>query len=174
MLRQDRPARFLEQVKGGGPLTITHPDMRRYFMLINEAVQLVLHAAAQDRADRIYVLQMGEQIRVLDLARNLIRLFGMVPDRDIQIVFSGIRPGEKLQEELLCVGEVAEPSTVEGILEVQPAPLTEHQTLLVQLAALERFASRNDAPAVLRQLRVIVSDYQQDADTASESTLATA
>ena len=166
--------RFLEQVKGGGPLTITHPDMRRYFMLINEAVQLVLHAAAQDRADRIYVLQMGEQIRVLDLARNLIRLSGLVPDRDIQIVFSGIRPGEKLQEELLCVGEVAEPSTVEGILEVQPAPLTEHQTLLVQLAALERFASRNDAPAVLQQLRVIVSDYQQDTDTASESTVATA
>ena len=166
--------RFLEQIKGGGPLTITHPDMRRYFMFINEAVQLVLHAAAQDRADRIYVLQMGEQIRVLDLARNLIRLSGLVPDRDIQIVFSGIRPGEKLQEELLCVGEVAEPSTVEGILEVQPAPLTEHQTLLVQLAALERFASRNDAPAVLQQLRVIVSDYQQDADTASESTVATA
>ena len=166
--------RFLEQIKAGGPVTITHPDMRRYFMLINEAVQLVLHAAAQDRADRIYVLQMGEQIRVLDLARNLIRLSGLVPDRDIQIVFSGIRPGEKLQEELLCVGEVAEPSTVEGILEVQPAPLTEHQTLLVQLAALERFASRNDAPAVLQQLRVIVSDYQQDADTASESTVATA
>ncbi len=90
------------------------------------------------------------------------------------VVFSGIRLGERLQEELLCVGEVAEPSTVEGILEVQPAPLTEHQTLLVQLAALERFASRNDAPAVLQQLRVIVSDYQQDADTASESTVATA
>ena len=166
--------RFLEQVKGGGPLTITHPDMRRYFMLINEAVQLVLHAASQERADRIYVLQMGEQVRVLDLARNLIRLFGMVPDRDIQIVFSGIRPGEKLQEELLCVGEVAEPSTVEGILEVQPASLTEHQALLVQLGALERFAAHNDVPAVLQQLHVIMSDYQQDADTASESTVATA
>ena len=75
--------RFLDQIKAGGPLTITHPDRRRYFMLINEAVQIVLHAASQERADRIYVLQMGEQVRVLDLAHNLIRLSGLVPDRDL-------------------------------------------------------------------------------------------
>ena len=97
-----------------------------------------------------------------------------MPDRDIQIVFSGIRPGEKLQEELVGAGELAEPSAVEGILEVQPAPLTEHQTLQVHVAALERFASRNDVPAVLQQLRVVASDYEQDADTASVSTSATA
>ena len=157
--------RFLEQIKAGGPLTITHPDMRRYFILINEAVQLVLHAASQERADRIYVLQMGEQVRVLDLAHNLIRLSGLVSDRDIQVVCSGIRPGEKLQEELVCVGDVAEPSAVEGILEVQPVPLPDHQTLLAQLAALDRSASRNDAPVMLQQLRVIVSDYQQNAGT---------
>ena len=166
--------RFLGQIKAGGPLTITHPDMRRYFMLIGEAVQLVLHLAAQDREDRIYVLQMGEQVRVLDLARNLIRLSGLAPDRDIEIVFSGIRPGEKLQEELVSRLEMAEPSSVEGILQVQPAPVSQHQTLLAQIATLERFASRNDAPAVLKQLRVIVSDYEQAADTASEPTIATA
>ena len=166
--------RFLEQIKAGGPLTITHPDMRRYFMLIGEAVQLVLHAASQERADRIYVLQMGEQVRVLDLACNLIRLSGLVPDRDIEIVFSGIRPGEKLQEELVGLVEVVEPSAVEGILQVQPAPLGAHQTLLAQFACLERFASRNDATAVLQQLRVIVSDYEQDADTAAVPTVATA
>ena len=166
--------RFLEQIKAGGPLTVTHPEMRRFFMLISEAVQLVLHAAAQERADRIYVLQMGEQVRVLDLARNLIRLSGLVPDRDIQIVFSGIRPGEKLQEELVCVGEVAEPSTIEGILQVQPAPQPEHQTLQGQLAALERLAFHNDVPGVLQQLHVIVSDYQEDEGIALESTSATA
>lgn len=157
--------RFLEQIGTGGPLTITHPDMRRYFMLINEAVQLVLHAASQERADRIYVLQMGEQVRVLDLAHNLIRLSGLVPGRDIQVVFSGIRPGEKLQEELVCVGEVAEQSAVDGILEVQPVPLPEHQALLAQLAALERSASRNDAALAQRQLRGILADDQQDAGT---------
>jgi O-antigen biosynthesis protein WbqV len=92
-------------------------------------------------------------------------LSGLVPNRDIQVVFSGVRPGEKLQEELVCVGEVAEPSAVAGILEVQPVPLPEHQALLAQLAALEQSASRNDAPVVLRQLRVIVSDYQHDAAT---------
>jgi len=138
-------------------------------MLINEAVQLVLHAASQERADRIYVLQMGEQVRVLDLAHNLIRSSGLVPDREIQVVFSGIRPGEKLQEELVCMGEVAELSAVAGILEVQPVPLPEHRALLAQLAALELSASRNDAPVVLRQLRVIVSDYQQDAGMKPQS-----
>ena len=91
------------------------------FQLISEAAQLVLHAAAQDRADRIYVLQMCEQVRLLDLARNLIRLSGFVTGGDIQIVYSGIRPGEKLQEELVGMGQVAEPSTVEGILQVQAA-----------------------------------------------------
>ncbi len=109
-----------------------------------------------------------------DLAHNLIRLSGLVPDRDIQVVFSGIRPGEKLQEELVCVGEVAEPSAVEGILEVQPVPLPEHQTLLAQLAALERSASRNDAAVALQQLRVIVSDDQQDAGTEPLSMLTAA
>ena len=166
--------RFQAQIRAGGPLTVTHPDMRRYFMLISEAVQLVLHAAAQERADRIYVLQMGEQVRVLDLARNLIRLSGLVPDRDIKIEFSGIRPGEKLYEELVYAGEVAEPSGVDGILQVQPAPLPEQQTLLAQIATLERLASRNDAPAVLRQLQVIVSDYRQDADAESVPTSASA
>ncbi len=156
--------RFMEQIKAGGPITITHPDMRRYFMLISEAVQLVLHAAAQERADRVYVLQMGEQVRVLDLARNLTRLSGLVPERDIQFVFSGIRPGEKLQEELVCGGEVSTPSPIDGILEVAAAPLTDQEQLEAQLAALERSAVRNDASEVLRQLRVVVGDYHQSVE----------
>jgi FlaA1/EpsC-like NDP-sugar epimerase len=159
--------RFLAQIKAGGPLTVTHPDMQRYFMLIQEAVQLVLHAAAQDEATPIYALQMGEQVSVLDLARNLIRLSGLVPDRDIQIVFSGIRPGEKLEEELVGDAELAEPSTVDGVLHVHPGPLPAHQTLRVQVEALEHFASRNDAPGVLRQLRLIVSGCEQDSDSVS-------
>jgi FlaA1/EpsC-like NDP-sugar epimerase len=150
---------FVEQIKTGGPVTVTHPDMRRFFMLIPEAVQLVLHAAAQAEAGAVYVLEMGEQVKLLDMARNLIRLSGFVPEDDIEIVFTGLRPGEKLSEELIGDDERAEASSVEKVQRVRSSSVPNSALLGAQVAELERMAFEGDADGTLRQLVSIVPAF---------------
>ncbi len=107
---------FQQQIDAGGPITVTHPEVRRYFMTIPEAVQLVLHAATIGRGGEVFVLDMGEQIRVADLARDMIRLHGLKEGRDIEIVYTGLVPGEKMNEELFYAGDLVEVTTHPKIL----------------------------------------------------------
>ena len=151
---------FLEQIKGGGPVTITHPDMRRYFMLIPEAVQLVLQAAALGEEGALYVLDMGDEIRVVDMARNLIRLSGFIPEREIPIIYIGVRPGEKLSEELVASDETLEASRLEGIRRVRSAGDLALASLERSIADLERFAEKGAVGAVMQHLGAMVPTFR--------------
>ncbi len=151
---------FLEQIKTGGPVTVTHPEMRRFFMLITEAVHLVLQAAPLAKGGDIFVLDVGEQVRILDLARNLIRLSGFVPDAEIPITIIGPRPGERLCEELIGADEIAEPVPAERILRVIPSSPPNPEWLEREVAELEHLAAGDDVKAVIDQLRRLVPTYR--------------
>lgn len=151
---------FMGQIRAGGPVTVTHPQMQRYFMLIPEAVQLVLHAAGIGKDGEIYVLEIGEPIMVVEMARTLIRLSGFVPDIEIPIVFIGPRPGEKLVEELVGVGEKAEPSGVPQILRVRSEAAPHPSWLREEISVLERMAAQADERGVVKQLGIIVPTFR--------------
>lgn len=150
---------FLRQIKEGGPVTVTHPAISRYFMTIPEASQLVLRASTLAKGGEIFVLDMGEQVKVVELARQMIRLAGFVPEEEIPIVYTGLRPGEKLYEELVERGEVVEPSGVEKIQRVHPHVLPDATCLAQQIALLEQLAVRGDAQAVVPVLRKMVPTF---------------
>ncbi len=153
---------FLDQIKAGGPVTVTHPEVQRYFMLIPEAVQLVLQAATLDTSGATYVLDMGEQIKVVELARNMIRLSGYIPDDEIPITFVGLRPGEKLYEELVDTEETVQPSSVGKIQRVTPRQLPPSAALALQVENLEYLAQLNDTKSVMEAICRLVPTFRPD------------
>jgi FlaA1/EpsC-like NDP-sugar epimerase/lipopolysaccharide/colanic/teichoic acid biosynthesis glycosyltransferase len=165
--------RFQEQIRDGGPVTVTHPEIRRYFMLIPEAVQLVLQAATIGEQGHIYILDMGEQIKVLDIARSLIRLSGLNPGKDIPIRFVGLRPGEKLYEELVGEGEIAVRSSLEKILQIRTVSKLDFEEFREKLAALEAASYRGEASVLLERLKEIVPMFRACVSDAEPSTVPT-
>src|SRR5204862_8067106 len=113
---------FRRQIEKGGPVTVTHPEMTRYFMTIPESVSLIVQAGAIGGRGQVYVLDMGEPVKILELARNMIRLSGKEPETEIPIAFVGVRPGEKLHEELWTDGETVGPTPHPKILRAARPP----------------------------------------------------
>ena len=148
---------FEKQIKAGGPVTVTHPDIIRFFMTIPEAVGLVLQAGAYAKGGEIFVLDMGEPMKILDLARNMIRMSGYIPDEDIKIEFTGLRPGEKLYEETLMDEEGLQDTANHMIHIGKPIEVNE-EVFFEQLREL-REATRKDLPSIKKVVADIVPTY---------------
>ena len=144
---------FNKQIAAGGPVKVTHPDVTRYFMTIPEAAGLVLQSAAQGSGGEIFVLDMGKPVKIVDLARQLIELSGLLPDEDIEIVFTGLRPGEKLFEELSHKGENITPTNHPKIMRFicAPLPLKEVRAHLNQLSDALNVAESNQLKLMLKK-----------------------
>ena len=152
---------FQEQIRKGGPVTVTHPEMKRYFMSTSEAVLLVLEAGAIGQGGEIFVLDMGEPIKIVDLAREMIRLSGYEPDVDIPIVFSRIRPGEKLFEELLGTEEDVEPTAYQKILKLKDSKIRNAPAILKKIDNLIQFSYQEETKTkILELLKEIVPTYK--------------
>jgi FlaA1/EpsC-like NDP-sugar epimerase len=157
---------FLRQIRAGGPVTVTHPEMRRYFMTIPEAVQLVLQAGALGRGGEVFVLDMGEQIRVYDIATDLIRLSGLEVGADIEIKFTGVRPGEKLYEEMFFTAENVLPTDHPKVLRARNGLLAEGT--VKRIDSLMRATDQGRPEDEVRKLlQTLVPDFHPHGATSS-------
>jgi FlaA1/EpsC-like NDP-sugar epimerase len=168
---------FKQQIANGGPVTITHPDMYRYFMTIPEAVYLVLQAASMENGGETFVLNMGEPVRILDLAEDLIRLSGLEPHRDIEIAYTGIRPGEKLTEELWDEGTPLAPTLHPDIFRLEDSASPSTLNLPHAIESLSRLCRANDTDAVINLLDELIPNasirQQNESQVKSQTSLLT-
>ncbi len=162
---------FKQQIAAGGPVTVTHPEMVRFFMTIPEAAQLVLQAASQGQNGEVYILDMGEPVKIVDLARDLIKLSGLEPDVDIPIVFTGMRPGEKLYEELMTEDERLEAATSHDKIFVAKCPPYDSVELERTITQLQDAALNSNHKLIRQHLSGFVEgcqfDYKPDVVKAS-------
>lgn len=150
--------RFSEQIKKGGPVTVTDPEITRYFMTIPEAVQLVLEAGTMGKGGEIYIFDMGKPVKVVDLARKMIQLNGFVPDDDIKIVFTGLRPGEKLYEELLNKEEITLPTHHEKIKIAKVIPCS--WQVRSKIEELINMCFQEDNESLVKLMKVLVPEFK--------------
>ena len=149
---------FKEQIKKGGPVRVTHPEMKRYFMMIQEACLLVMQAAEMGKGGEVFVLDMGKPIKIIDLARELIRLSGLEPDKDIPIVFSGPRPGEKFFEDILTAEEGTEATHRDRIFIAKLAEV-DKEKLESQLSRLKEVLHQRNKEAIIKMLEEMVPSF---------------
>lgn len=149
---------FKQQIEKGGPVTVTHPEVRRFFMSASEAVQLVIQAGALGKGGEIFILDMGEQIKIIDLARNLVTLSGLNPDKDIEIKFIGLRPGEKMHEEMLLDIEDDKATKHDRIYIAQPNDFNPVQ-LRKDIRELERLANLMDEARIIKKIKEMIPSY---------------
>jgi FlaA1/EpsC-like NDP-sugar epimerase len=150
--------RFRTQIQHGGPITVTHPDITRYFMTIPEAVQLVLEAATVGHGGEIFVFDMGEPVKIADLAANMIKLSGLIPDKDINIVYTGLRPGEKLYEELLNEAEKTLPTHHEKI-KIAKVVSRSYKEVLNDIENLTDLCKQGDHLKLVGKMKQIVPEF---------------
>lgn len=150
---------FQKQIERGGPVTVTHPEATRFFMTIREAAQLILQSAAMGEGGEIFILDMGIPVRIVEMARDLIRLSGFEPDVDIKIEFIGLRPGEKLHEELITADERLMPTAHPKILKLN-GTACDLSLLHGHLADLTVLMYKKDPDAIRHKLQEVVPDYR--------------